>query len=46
MHITLFPTSFTSRTIPALIGLFFFVAAVVRVSFGQTAVPRPAKREW
>ena len=43
MQITLFPTSFTSRTIPGLIGLFFFVAAFDRVSFGQTGVPRPVE---
>jgi hypothetical protein len=40
MQNTLFPTSFTSRTIPGLIGLFFFVAAFDRLSSGQTAVPR------
>src|SRR5262245_66590048 len=43
MQITLFPTSFTSRTIPALIGLFLFVAAFDRVSSGQTAAPRPVE---
>ena len=43
MQITLFPMSFTSRTIPGLIGLFFFVAAFDRVSCGQTAVPRPVE---
>src|SRR5262245_35999157 len=43
MQITLSPTSFTSRTIPGLIGLFFFVAAFDRVSLGQTAVPRPVE---
>jgi len=41
---TLFPMPFTSRTIPGLIGLFFFfVAAFDRVSSGQTAVPRPVE---
>src|ERR1700722_9568244 len=43
MQNTRFPTSFTSRSIPGLIGLFFFVAAFDRVSFGQAAVPRPVE---
>src|SRR5215471_1195705 len=43
MQITRFPTSFASRTIPGLIGLLFFAAALDRVSSGQTAVPRPAE---
>src|SRR4051812_43067839 len=43
MQIMLFPTSFTSRAIPGLIGLCFFVAALDRASFGQTAVPRPVE---
>ena len=43
MQIMLFPTSFTRRTISSLIGLFFIVAAFDRVSFGQTAVPRPVE---
>ena len=43
MQIALFPTSFTSRAIPGLIGLSFFVAALGRASFGQTAGPRPVE---
>src|SRR5262245_11489923 len=43
MQFTRLPTSFTGRTIPGLIGLFFFVTAFDRVSPGQTAVPRPVE---
>ena len=43
MQITLCPTTFTSRTIRGLIVLFFFVAALDRVSSGQTEVPRPVE---
>src|SRR5262245_56697860 len=43
MQITLFPPSFTCRTIPRLIGLCFLVAGFGRASFGQTDVPRPVE---
>jgi hypothetical protein len=43
MQITLFPASFTSRTIPRLVELLLFVAAFARVRSGQTAVPRPVE---